>query len=100
MSCVATGHVCTSLRVWKRLSDTQRAHLADSEPLVARLPRQPDRRKAGLRICSRRDIEALAETERVAAASPSRRAGLEQKVDGAAEVEKLKQFEQFRKQFE
>jgi uncharacterized protein YceH (UPF0502 family) len=48
------------------------------------------------------DVAALAEQERVAVPSPSRRASLEQKVDDlAAEIEKLKeQFEQFRKQFE
>jgi uncharacterized protein YceH (UPF0502 family) len=76
----------------------------DSEPLVARLPRQPGQKEGRFAhlLNGEIDLEALAETERVAAASPSRRASLEQKVDElAAEVEKLKeQFEQFRKQFE
>src|SRR5215216_2141887 len=66
----------------------------DQEPLVARLPRQPgqkDGRFAHL-LSGDIDLEALAENDRVAAASPSRRATLEQKVDDlAAEVEKLKE---------
>ena len=55
----------------------------DSEPLVARLPRQPGQKEGFAHLLNGEiDIEALAETER-AAASPSRRAGLEQKVDGS-----------------
>jgi len=76
----------------------------DSEPLVARLPRQPGQKEGRFAhlLSGEIDLEALAENERVAAATPSRRTSLEQKVDElAAEVEKLKeQFEQFRKQFE
>jgi len=77
----------------------------DPEPLVARLPRQPGQKEGRFAhlLNGEIDFEALAEQERVvAAASPSRRTSLEQKVDElTAEVEKLKeQFEQFRKQFE
>jgi len=77
----------------------------DPEPLVARLPRQPGQKEGRFAhlLNGEIDVEALAEQERVvAAASPSRRTSLEQKVDElTAEVEKLKeQFEQFRKQFE
>jgi len=76
----------------------------DSEPLVARLPRQPGQKEGRFAhlLSGEIDLVALAENDRVVAASPPRRASLEQKVDElAAEVEKLKeQFEQFRKQFE
>ena len=76
----------------------------DSDPLVARLPRQPgqkDGRFAHL-LSGEIDLEALAESEKALPVSSSRRSGLEQKVEElAAEVQKLKeQFEQFRKQFE
>jgi uncharacterized protein YceH (UPF0502 family) len=78
--------------------------ISQDPPLVARLPRQPGQKEGRFAhlLNGEIDLEALAEQERVAIASPSRRAGLEQKVDDlAAEVEKLKeQFEQFRKQFE
>ena len=76
----------------------------DPDPLVARLPRQPGQKEGRFAhlLNGEIDVEALAEQERVAAATPTRRTGLEQKVDDlAAEMEKLKeQFEQFRKQFE
>jgi uncharacterized protein YceH (UPF0502 family) len=76
----------------------------EPEPLVARLPRQLGQKEGRFAhlLNGEIDVEALAEQERVAVASPSRRASLEQKVDElAAEVETLKeQFEQFRKQFE
>ena len=71
----------------------------DSEPLVARLPRQPGQKEGRFAhlLSGEVDVDALpAETP------APRRGGLEQRVDAlAAEVEKLKeQFEQFRKQFE
>ena len=76
----------------------------DPEPLVARLPRQPGQKEGRFAhlLSGDIDLEALAETERVAAASPSRRINLEQKVEElSAEVAALKeQFEQFRRQFE
>jgi uncharacterized protein YceH (UPF0502 family) len=76
----------------------------DPEPLVARLPRQPGQKEGRFAhlLSGEIDPEAFVENERVAAATPSRRAGLEQKVDElATEVQQLKeQFEQFRKQFE
>jgi uncharacterized protein YceH (UPF0502 family) len=73
----------------------------DPDPLVARLPRQPgqkDGRFAHL-LSGEIDLHALEQTP---APSPSRRTGLEEKVEAlTTEVEKLKeQFEQFRKQFE
>jgi len=73
----------------------------DPDPLVARLPRQPgqkDGRFAHL-LSGEIDIQALDQTP---APSPSRRTGLEEKVEAlTAEVAKLKeQFEQFKKQFE
>jgi uncharacterized protein YceH (UPF0502 family) len=78
--------------------------ISRDEPLVARLPRQPGQKEGRFAhlLSGEIDLEALAESERVAATPPSRRASLEQKVDElAAEVERLKeQFEQFRKQFE
>jgi uncharacterized protein len=74
------------------------------EPLVVRLPRQPGQKEGRVAhlLSGEIELEALAETERSGAATQSRRASLEQKVDElAAEVQKLKeQFEQFRKQFE
>src|SRR5215207_9711665 len=76
----------------------------DPDPLVARLPRQPGQKEGRFAhlLSGEINLEALAETERAAAPSSSRRSGLEEKVDAlTVEVEKLKeQFEQFRKQFE
>ena len=83
----------------------------EPEPLVVRLPRQPGQKEVRFAhlLSGEIDVEALAESERVAASAvSSRRAGseqierLEQKIDAlTAEVENLKQqFEQFRKQFE
>ena len=83
---------------------TLNALISRDEPLVARLPRQPGQKEGRFAhlLSGEINLEALAESERAAAAAPSRRSSLEQKVDElAAEVEKLKeQFEQFRKQFE
>jgi uncharacterized protein YceH (UPF0502 family) len=72
----------------------------DSEPLVARLPRQPGQKEGRFAhlLSGEIDVEALGAVE-----TPTpRRSGLEQRVETLeAEVEKLKdQFEQFRKQFE
>jgi uncharacterized protein YceH (UPF0502 family) len=70
----------------------------DTEPLVARLPRQSGQKEARFAhlLSGEIDVEVLPEP------TVPRRVGLEQRVDAlAAEVEKLKeQFEQFRKQFE
>jgi len=70
------------------------------EPLVARLPRQPGQKEGRFAhlLSGEIDLETIPEPERV----PSRRSGLEEKVEMlAAEVEKLKeQFEHFKKQFE
>ena len=72
----------------------------DPDPLVARLPRQPGQKEGRFAhlLSGEIDLEALDQTP----PSPSRRTGLEEKVEAlTAEVEKLKeQFEQFRKQFE
>ena len=88
----------------EEVETTLNALIAQDPPLVARLPRQPGQKEGRFAhlLNGEIDVEALAEQERVAAASPTRRSSLEQKVDElAAEVEKLKeQFEQFRKQFE
>ncbi len=88
----------------EEVETTLNALIAQDPPLVARLPRQPGQKEGRFAhlLNGEIDVEALAEQERVAAASPTRRASLEQKVDElAAEVEKLKeQFELFRKQFE
>ncbi len=88
----------------EEVETTLNALIAQDPPLVARLPRQPGQKEGRFAhlLNGEIDVEALAEQERVAAASPTRRASLEQKVDDlAAEVEKLKeQFELFRKQFE
>src|ERR1044072_7653823 len=75
----------------------------DPEPLVARLPRQPDQKEGRFAhlLNGEIDFEALA-TEHGPAAPATRRSSLEEKVETlAAEVQQLKeQFEQFRKQFE
>jgi uncharacterized protein YceH (UPF0502 family) len=88
----------------EEVEQTLNALISRDEPMVARLPRQPGQKEGRFAhlLSGEINLEALAESERAAAAAPSRRAGLEQKVDElAAEVEKLKeQFEQFRKQFE
>jgi uncharacterized protein YceH (UPF0502 family) len=74
----------------------------DTEPLVARLPRQPGQKEGRFAhlLSGEPDIEAAAAP--VASAGAPRRSSLEQKVDElAAEVERLKQqFEEFKKQFE
>ena len=83
----------------------------EPESLVVRLPRQPGQKEVRFAhlLSGEIDVETLAaESERVPAASASRRSGseqferLEQKVDAlSTEIEKLKeQFDQFRKQFE
>src|SRR5215211_667122 len=58
----------------------------DPEPLVARLPRQPGQKEGRFAhlLSGDIDVEALADTERAAAAVPSRRSSLEQKVDELA----------------
>jgi len=76
----------------------------DSDPLVARVPRQTGQKEGRFAhlLSGEIDVEALAvvETERPARTTAVEK--LEQKVDSlAAEVEKLKeQFEQFKKQFD
>jgi uncharacterized protein YceH (UPF0502 family) len=76
----------------------------DPEPLVARCHASRDRRKDALLTCfpARSMSRRLQRKRKISAVSPTRRTGLEQKVEElAAEVEKLKeQFEQFKKQFE
>lgn len=88
----------------EEVEQTLNGLITRDEPMVARLPRQPGQKEGRFAhlLSGEINIEALAESERAAAATPSRRAGLEEKVEAlAAEVEKLKeQFEQFRKQFE
>ena len=88
----------------EEVEQTLNGLITRDEPLVARLPRQPGKKEGRFAhlLSGEINLEALAESERAAAAAPTRRASLEQKVDElAAEVEKLKeQFEQFRKQFE
>jgi uncharacterized protein YceH (UPF0502 family) len=88
----------------EEVEQTLNGLISRDEPLVARLPRQPGQKEGRFAhlLSGEINLEAFAETERIAAAAPSRRAGLEEKVEAlAAEVEKLKeQFEQFRKQFE
>jgi len=88
----------------EEVEQTLNGLITRDEPMVARLPRQPGQKEGRFAhlLSGEINLEALAETERIAAAAPSRRAGLEEKVEAlAAEVEKLKeQFEQFRKQFE
>ncbi len=82
----------------------------EPEPLVARLPRQPNQKEVRFAhlLSGEINIESLAKAERAPAASAPRRGGseqverLEQKIDAlTVEVEKLRQqFEQFKKQFE
>jgi len=88
----------------EEVEQTLNGLITRDEPMVARLPRQPGQKEGRFAhlLSGEINLEALAESERAAAATPSRRAGLEEKVEAlAAEVEKLKeQFEQFRKQFE
>ena len=88
----------------EEVEQTLNGLITRDEPMVSRLPRQPGQKEGRFAhlLSGEINLEALAETERAAAATPSRRAGLEEKVEAlAAEVEKLKeQFEQFRKQFE
>ena len=74
----------------------------DTEPLVARLPRQPGQKEGRFAHLLSGEIDIEAVSAPVASAGAPRRLGLEQKVDAlAAEVEQLKeQFEQFKKQFE
>jgi uncharacterized protein YceH (UPF0502 family) len=88
----------------EEVEQTLNGLISRDEPLVARLPRQPGQKEGRFAhlLSGEINLEAFAETERIAAAAPSLRAGLEEKVEAlAAEVEKLKeQFEQFRKQFE
>ena len=87
----------------EEVEETLNGLISRDEPLVARLPRQPGQKEGRFAhlLSGEINLEALAEIERTPA-SPSRRAGLEEKVEAlTAEVEKLKeQFEQFRKQFE
>ena len=84
----------------EEVEETLNALISRDEPFVARLPRQPGQKEGRFAhlLSGEIDLEAL-EVERPV---PTRRAGLEEKVDAlTAEVEKLKeQFEQFRKQFE
>ena len=88
----------------EEVEQTLNGLITRDEPLVARLPRQPGQKEGRFAhlLSGEINVEALAESERVAAAAPSRRANLEEKLEAlTAEVEKLKeQFEQFRKQFE
>lgn len=88
----------------EEVEQTLNGLITRDEPMVARLPRQPGQKEGRFAhlLSGEINLEALAESERAAASAPSRRAGLEEKVEAlAAEVEKLKeQFEQFRKQFE
>jgi uncharacterized protein YceH (UPF0502 family) len=88
----------------EEVEQTLNGLISRDEPLVARLPRQPGQKEGRFAhlLSGEINLEAFAETERAAASVPTRRAGLEEKVEAlAAEVEKLKeQFEQFRKQFE
>ncbi len=74
----------------------------DTEPLVARLPRQPGQKEGRFAHLLSGEIDIEAASAPVASAGAPRRLSLEQKVDAlAAEVEQLKeQFEQFKKQFE
>ena len=86
----------------EEVEQTLNGLITRDEPMVARLPRQPGQKEGRFAhlLSGEINLEALAESERVAPVS--RRSSLEEKVDAlTAEVEKLKeQFEQFRKQFE
>ena len=88
----------------EEVEQTLNGLITRDEPMVARLPRQPGQKEGRFAhlLSGEINLEALAEVERAAAAAPSRRSSLEEKVEAlTAEVEKLKeQFEQFRKQFE
>ena len=88
----------------EEVEQTLNGLITRDEPLVARLPRQPGQKEGRFAhlLSGEINLEALAESERAAAAAPSRRSNLEEKIEAlTAEVEKLKeQFEQFRKQFE
>jgi len=88
----------------EEVEQTLNGLITRDEPMVARLPRQPGQKEGRFAhlLSGEINLEALAEAERAAAAAPSRRNSLEEKVEAlTAEVEKLKeQFEQFRKQFE
>ena len=88
----------------EEVEQTLNGLITRDEPMVARLPRQPGQKEGRFAhlLSGEINLEALAEAERAAAAAPSRRTSLEEKVEAlTAEVEKLKeQFEQFRKQFE
>ena len=88
----------------EEVEQTLNALISRDEPLVARLPRQPGQKEGRFAhlLSGEINLEALAESERVAAAAPSRRSNLEEKIEAlTAEVASLKeQFEQFKKQFE
>lgn len=74
----------------------------DTEPLVARLPRQPGQKEGRFAHLLSGEIDIEAASAPAASAGVPRRSSLEQRVDAlAAEVEQMKeQFEQFKKQFE
>ena len=88
----------------EEVEQTLNALITRDEPLVARLPRQPGQKEGRFAhlLSGEINLEALAEVERGAAATPSRRSNLEEKIEAiSAEVASLKeQFEQFKKQFE
>ena len=88
----------------EEVEQTLNALISRDEPMVARLPRQPGQKEGRFAhlLSGEINLEALAESERAAAAAPSRRSNLEEKIDAlTAEVASLKeQFEQFKKQFE
>ncbi len=74
----------------------------DTEPLVARLPRQPGQKEGRFAHLLSGEIDVDAVAPVMPSVAAPRRSSLEQKVDElAAEVEQLKQqFEEFKKQFE
>ena len=88
----------------EEVEQTLNALISRDEPMVARLPRQPGQKEGRFAhlLSGEINLEALAESDRAAAATPSRRASLEEKIEAlTAEVASLKeQFEQFKKQFE
>ncbi|HEX7334924.1 MAG TPA: YceH family protein [Pyrinomonadaceae bacterium] len=88
----------------EEVEQTLNALITRDEPMVARLPRQPGQKEGRFAhlLSGEINLEALAESERAAAAAPSRRSNLEEKIEAlSAEVASLKeQFEQFKKQFE